>query len=326
MAWKAELDEHGYCVNGALALTDSEVEQQTRAIAGAVPIDALFDAEGEMPVIAWDNALEDYLNDRIDYRRSLTKKGVCLWPWVINAELSKDRRKTDVFLWNQGSLPSCTSTAGAHVYQAETLIEIAEGAPIDYDATNPLYTHYGATGGAIGQGLSPGAAARSFNTVGAFLVSEVGADNLRSPSDYRERTKDAARPYAFPVAAFFLLAEAGIPFTIASSQFYNSGTTDKNGVGIGGSVTAGAHSEAFLGAYYEVAGTKYAYVQNSHGDRYGSDKTGRPKSGYWVTEKQTELFIRTGSVYGYGYFLRPRGIPSDRMAFNSGMRLSFPRS
>lgn len=332
MGWTPKI-LNGQCVNGCAEISPRDRKLQAAAVKTGVSVEYLWDHDGEMPIVAFDDSFNRYIDERIEFNRKLRKKGVCLWPWVIFAELPKSVKKSDVYDWNQGPIPDCTATAASGAAAFGKLIDIALGAPIEYDAFNALYLHYGITKGAIHQGLTTFEVAEWMNKNGSFPTAEVGKDNRTSPRDYSSKVMAAKKNRSAicyitspTVETFFRLAEAGIPFMFGSAQFYAGDALDANGVGVGNRITSGAHAEACSGAYLKVNGTEYIHIQNSHGDGYSKDRTGKPKSGYWVTRKECALFCRTAANYGHPYISFPRGARSKRLSLANGMSLKFPKN
>lgn len=315
-------------VCGLVTLDDEGRLAQARAVASAVPIKYLWDNPDEQPIIADDSVFQDWIDERIEFFAALRKKGYCFYPWLINREVPAKWRRSDIVVWNQGPIPSCGSTATAHALEYHTLISIAEGNPVEYTAFNPMYSHYGATGGWTNQGVTMFQSGELLNGIGAFSVEDVGSDNRSTPSDYSAKKPDAGK---FKAAVcyiadntpdmWFRLSRACVPFAFGSAQFYASAEKDKNGLAAAGRVTTGGHAECAAGCWTEVNGEEYIYIQNSHGDIYESDSTGKPKSGYWVTKRQCELFCSTAENYGKPFVPLPRCWRQDDASFAMELKL-----
>ena len=312
----------GVCINGCAEITEAGRAKLAAVKESAVPLDLLWNARGEMPVIAWDSALMDWINDRAEFLGRLRAEGKPTAFWNGFAALPKRDIKSPVLTWNQGSIPSCCLTATSHAIQAATLIASILGAPIKYDAVNPIYAHFVSLGGRMNSGQDCFSAGTFVNEKGTYPVSVVGDNNLYTPADCRKFEHTALDPRVavsyIPDPnpdTVFLLAKAGLPFVFGSAQFYTSAEKDRNGIAIGARSTSGAHAEMGAGAFVEKNGTEYAYCQNSHGDGYGTDETGKTESGYWLTRDQWERLTNTMQRYGDPFVVLPRADTSERLTF-----------
>lgn len=322
----------GVCVNGCVRLSETEKKEQALAKASAVPIcrilDSAWDNTGEQPIIADDGEFEDWVDDRIDFFTKLSKKGMCFFPWFINQQMPDKWRRSPKYIWNQGMIPSCGSTATVHAVENYMLYSMAEGNPVEYTSFNPMYTHYGSTGGRTNQGISMHQAGEQLNTVGLFSTEDVGMDNTSNPFDYKTVK---AKAYQFRSAIvyikdndpdkWFKLAKACLPFAFGSGEFYNGSSKDKNGIDVGARTTVGGHAECSAGCYYRKNGEEYIYIQNSHGEIYGTDETGKPKSGYWVTKRECELLSRNADSYGTPFVPLTHSVMQDDMSFANEINL-----
>jgi hypothetical protein len=265
----------------------------------------LWDNPGVQPIVADDSEFQAWVDSRIEFFDSLKNRGLCFYPWFIDQQLPDKWRRSNIVIWNQGSFPSCGSTATAHALEYCALLEIAGGTTIEYTAFNPMYSHYGATGGWTNQGVTMLQSGSLLNEVGAWSVEDVGTKNQRVPSDYQARVPDANKFRAAIVYikdnspdGWFRLSRACLSVAFGSAQFYNGTSKDKNGLSVGSRVTTGAHAECVGGCHVIFGGEEYIYIQNSHGNLYDTDFTGKPQSGYWVTKRECELFCETAERYG----------------------------
>lgn len=315
-------------VTGLVPLDENGRVAQARSIESAVPIKYLWDNPDEQPIVADDSEFQSWVDERIAFFTALRRRGFQFYPWLINAHLPKKWRRSDLLVWNQGSVPSCGSTATVHALEYHSLIAIAEGEPVEYTAFNPMYSHYGATGGRTNQGVTMFESSELLNRTGAWSVEDVGADNLKSPRDYAEKNSAAAKFKAAIVYIrdnspdmWFRLAKACMPLAFGSAQFYTSASKDRNGFAVASRITTGGHAECSAGCWVESGGEEYIYIQNSHGDIYDTDTTGKPKSGYWVTKRECELFCETAERYGTPFVPLPRMYRQDDASFASELDL-----
>ena len=292
-------------VCGLVPLDEKGKLAQAAAVKSAVPLKYLWDNPDDQPVVADDTEFQNWVDERIRFFDALKKKGYRLFPWIIDANLPAKWRRSEKLVWNQGPIPSCGSTATAHALEYYTLLSIAEGNPVEYTAFNPMYAHYGATGGWTNQGVTMFQSGELLNQTGAFSVEDVGTDNRSTPRDYRAKVPDAAKFRAAIVyiadntpEMWFRLSRACLPFAFGSAQFYSGASKDRNGISVGSKITTGGHAECAAGCWLKVGSEEYIYIQNSHGDIYSLDETGKPDSGYWVTKEKCELFCSTAENYG----------------------------
>ena len=314
---------NGCCINGCCEITDAGRARLAAAKESAVPFSLLWNETGAMPVIKWDDDLLDWIGARAEFLDAVRAKGKPTAFWSAFENLPARDKKSTVLTWNQGSIPSCCLTATSHAVQAATLIAALLGAPVKYEAVNPIYAHYVSLGGRLNSGQDCFAAASFVNEKGVYPVSAVGKDNLRTPADSARFADDALR-YRVAVAFIpdpdpervFLLARAGLPFVFGSSQFCTAASADRNGLAAGNSWTSGAHAEMGGAAYHRAKdGTEYAYVQNSHGDIYPADDTGHTPSGYWLPAAGWERLCSTMTRYGEPFIVLPRADLSERLTF-----------
>lgn len=301
---------------GLNEITPQRRKLQAVMASEAVSIERLWN-EKTVPVIAFDNSFGEYIAERRDFFRRCERHGKNVTPWAIAKALPAERKRNSIFYWNQGSIPSCCLTSASHAYQFALLYSMALGASVKYDAVNPIYSHFGATGGVMMTGEDLYGASDFINRRGNYPVSAVGDNNLSTPSNFN-RFAEVAAEYTVAVVPLenptpeliFRLSEARLPLFFGSAYFFGRAEKDKNGIGIGSALSSGAHAEAC--AYgFEKGGERYIYVQNSHGDKYGSDETGRPASGYYVTLKQMATLCESMPRYGSPCVVITRGERSD---------------
>lgn len=291
---------------GLLPLTDERKKLQAAKLAAAPSynIEYAWADYAEMPSLRWSSDFEDLLAQRSEMREKYELAGYSLLPWRLFDALPHDRKKSNILTWDQGNRPSCSMHAAAHAYQASELITIALGAPVLYDAVNPIYNFYLGRGGNYNGGLDLLTVADEINGRGMFAVSDVGEDNISVNGAGLEKEQDAKNHQAGIVSIEDDLEEniirvcMGLGAVCFGSGIYATGATkDNNGIRVMTSFSRGGHAQAFFG-YRMVGGTEYIWNQNSHGDRYGKTPN-EPESGAWITRRQLEMYCRDMSNYGY---------------------------
>ena len=189
---------NGCCINGCSEITDAGRAKLAAAKESAVPLDLLWNAHGQMPVIRWDRELLDWINARAEFLDALRAQGKPTAFWAAFDALPARDRKSDILTWNQGSIPSCCLTATSHAIQAATLIASLLGAPVRYDAVN------------LSQGfpdLDPP----------AEILAVPGIDTISiGPSDVSASTmRSRIRPeYVFPFQASVISSPGWKPVTV----------------------------------------------------------------------------------------------------------------
>lgn len=323
----------GLVVGDLLPLSREELAAQSRRIAEtAVSLpEYSWDAEGEMPVLKWDRAFDRWLDRRITQKAGIESQGYCLLPWVIFENLPARRKKSDILCWNQGSVPSCSFTAAAHATQFATLKEIALGAPLEYHAINPIVAFWLSKGKSLWGGQSLDVLARWLNEEGQYPETAVGPDNLRVPRRWEEGTPWAKRfqlgvcyieetQIDEIVEKIFRACAANCDVVFGSMQIYTSARRDRNGIKTPAGSTSGGHAQMF-GGFRSVGTTDYVWLQNSHGDIYGTDEEGSPGSGLWCDEESVREVVRTMPQFGCPFIVFPEGPVADA---ESRFTIDFP--
>lgn len=282
--------------------------------APAYRIDYAWAAYDSMPSLRWSSDFEDVLAEKNELREKYEHAGYSLLPWKIFAALPHDRMKSSILCWNQGNRPSCSMHGAAHAFQAAELISIALGAPIRYDAVNPIYNFWLGRGGNYAGGLDLLTVADEINVRGMFPVSQVGEDNLSVTKEGLAKEQEAKKHQAGLVSIEddfverILLVCRGLGAVCFGSGVYpTAAAKDGSGLRVMSSFARGGHAQAFFG-YRKVGQTEYVWNQNSHGDIYGKTPN-EPESGAWVTRKQLEMYCRDMAAYGYPLAVYAEGEP-----------------
>lgn len=299
---------------GCLPLTAEQRQAQETAAGRAVSLpDYAWHRQAEMPVIKWDAAFEKRLDQKIKLAEQYEAAGYGLWPWEIFRVLPRAAKRSEILVWSQGTLPSCSMHAAAHAYQCATLTAIALGAPLYYEAFNPIYPFYGARGGNLHGGLDLWTTADWVNRKGLLPVTLVGEDNQQVSRKNLEKMEIGEKWQGAIVLIednfsekIFRACHALGAVTFGSGRLYTRSRRDRNGVKVMDGLGSGGHAQSFAG-YRKVGTTEYVFNWNSHGDRYGVSEEGEPAGGAWVSEEQMRVYCQDMANYGYPFLVFPEG-------------------
>ena len=300
---------------GCLPLTPRLEKRLAATVQSAVSLpEYLWQHQADMPVIRWDDNFEKWLDRRIELADKYRKRGLCLLPWEIYKALPVSARKSKLYAWNQGSLPSCSMHAAVHAFQASLLTSIALGSPLYYEAFNPIYPFYLARGGNLAGGLDIFTTAEQANKSGFYPVSSVGSDNLRVTREYISKYSSEARKYQSGIVFIEGNYEKNVvkacralcSVCFGSGRFFESSRNDSNGVKVMSGVGYGGHAQCFTG-WRVVDGEEYIYNQNSWGDVYGQSSEDEPASGSWLGAEERAVYWRDIENYGNPYLVFVEG-------------------
>ena len=302
----------GLVLDGCPTLTREQHEAVAAAIAGADPFDEHVWSKDRQPaIISWDEGFERVIESRRGVLHDYTRKGICPYPWAIFEAIPKPRKLSSILYWNQGNRPSCSMHAAVHATEAATLTEMLLGAPLIYDALNPIYPFYLAKGGSLNGGLTIYDTAEQINKGGLVSVSEVGSDNISAPSDARDYAEESAKRQTAVVYIdrdytdrIFRAAAAGFYVVFGSYLIYTGSKTDSNGVKVGGRTTRGGHAQSF-GSWRKKGNTEYVFLTNSHGEIYTGGTEGDPETGCWVTRGQVDDIAESFAQFGPPFVVLP---------------------
>ena len=300
---------------GCLPLTRDQEKRLEAAVSAAVSLpEYSWQNESDMPVIRWDDAFDRWLDRRIALADKYQKKGLCLLPWEVYKALPASARKTNVYAWNQGSLPSCSMHGAVHAFQSSLLTALALGSPLEYEAFNPIYPFYLARGGNVAGGLDIFTTAEWANEKGFYPVSLVGSDNLHVDSGKTKEYADDALRYQSGIVyiegdyetKIVKACRALCSVCFGSGRYFTDSRTDSNGIKVMAHVGYGGHAQCFTG-WREVDGEEYIFNQNSWGDAYGQSAEGEPGSGSWLGEEERSVYWRDLDNYGHPYLVFVEG-------------------
>lgn len=301
---------------GCLPLdTPERRKNYDRLRSSAVSLDFAWQNEGDgvLPIIDWDDAFDDLIDERSEILNTLRESGELPLPWEILHRIPQEKKRSDRLYFSQGSRDSCASHADAFATEESILYEQFLGSPLVYDSFNPIYQHYASKGDRMGGGQTIPDMAEFVNQTGVFPVSDVGDDNQSTPTDWRDHT-DAAERYQSAIVfldhdypdRIVKACRAGFGIVLGNSQAISGDEDDKNGVPIPVYRGWWAHATGF-GAWMETGGTEYVWWRNSHDKIYRSFK-GSPQDGLWTPISMLPAFCRSIDNYGSAYVKIPRAI------------------
>lgn len=299
--------QDGVCLNGCLPITSKQRDRLEEVKASAVSIpDAVWAKDEQPPIVKWDSAFEKWLAMRTAEAKAYRAAGICSFPWEIIKYIPRQRKTSSRLFWNQGSLPSCSLHGATHGAQFTTLIEILHGAPIKYNAFNPIVPFYIARGGNLAGGLGLFDTAEAVNSGGQYPTALVGDDNLHVPDNYEQFTDLAVK---YQVALCYLsdhlveriiaCCKADLFVTFGSGTIF-TGSIERDGIKILQNRISGGHAQCF-GCYRKHNGKEYVFDFNSHGERYGQSAEGEPAVGAWCDKDTLRIFCEDMLRYGDPY-------------------------
>lgn len=308
---------------GLLPLSKQSRDDQEKLKASASPYASRGSASpwyewtknGDMSIATWDSTFDKQLAKWADLRAKYKSRGLNLDPWNIFKVIPKKQKKSDSLFWNQGNRPSCAAHGSAHAYECATIMAIALGAPLIYDAVNPIYSFYLARGGNYNGGVDLITMYREVNSNGFYPVSVAGTDNITIKDSILNQQKEEAKKHQagiIPIEGrpdelvdkIFRACRGLCSICFGSGIFYSSATKDSNGVKVMTSRQSGGHAQAFT-AWKEVNGTEYIFNINSHGPNYTGDSS--PDFGAWITKDILATYAKDMSQYGDPWVVFPEG-------------------
>lgn len=320
----------GVCLNGCLPMSRQQKDRLEEAKAGAVSIpDAVWSKDSQPPIIKWDSQFEEWLAMRTAEAKAYRAAGICSFPWEIIKAVPARLKNTDRLFWNQGPVPSCSLHGATHGTQFTTLIEMLHGAPVRYNAFNPIVPFYIARGGNLAGGLGLVETAETVNMVGQFPTTLVGDDNQRVPENWKEHAETAKRYQAaicyisdHLVEKIIACCKADLFVTFGSGTIY-AGAEERDGIKVLARRTAGGHAQCF-GCWRKHNGKEYIFDFNSHGNGYGTSDEGETPTGAWCDKATLKTFCEDMLRYGDPYVnLSVEGDLTGRVQFKTPFRVPF---
>lgn len=330
-----EFDAAGF-PNGCLPQDDYDLEVFEELQSSSVSFSTLY-RSGDMPIIKWDSDFERYIDSVGEQTKMMMKERTqCIWPWEVLKNLPADRKGGDLLYFSQGSRPSCMGHADDFAYRSSVLSQIALGAPLIYEPTNPYVTWVISKNGSQSGGQSPAPQAKAANLHGHFLTSEVGSNNLAMPSNYKQHTESAKRhqsgivfiPGSGKELALNILRclLAGLCVPIGNSTAVSGTFVDENGVEVVILRGSWAHATCFV-AVLVIGNQIYIFWVNSHGKIYKRGTFGEPFDGAWMRyDKEFLRFLATSTRYGQPYAVIPETVWTQKNKLGLDVRVPFPKA
>lgn len=324
----------GVCVNGCLPLTAATRRLQEECLDSAVSLpEYAWQNKGDMPIVKWDAAFDRWLDRRIKLADAYADRGKCLLPWEIMKVIPEKRKRSNILNWNQGTRPSCALHGATHAYQNMTLLSMALGAPLIYEALNPIYPFYLAKRGSMAGGLDLITTAKWCNEHGQYPASLIGDDNVNVSGDYKKHAQDAKRWQAGIVFIEGDVKEKVIrachglcSVNFGSGHYFRSSKTDRSGVKIMDGYAGGGHAQCFVG-YRKVGNAVYIGTENSHGNSYASSPEGEPRWMAWINESQISGFCSDAPNFGHPYIVFVEGdFAEEPQLYNDFDLPDFPKN
>jgi hypothetical protein len=268
----------------------------------AVSFSTIYTA-GDMPVLRWDTAFEDFLDRRGDVLEDMLLDGNPLYPWKVAKSIAGDA--SDLY-FSQGNTPSCMGHADDFAYRSSLLMSIGLGAPLRWDVTDPYQTWLLSKNGNPRGGQSVGVMAQFANKQGHVLKGTRNASDRHqtaivflsgSGAELADKIRRCNR--------------AGIGVALGNSTAVRGTTVDQNNVQIATLGGIWAHATSF-NAWLRRNGQEYVFWTNSHGKRYTKSTFGEPADGAWMrVDRELLSFLQTAPRYGMPYACLSEGVVAD---------------
>jgi len=254
----------------------------------AVSFSTLYTA-GDMPVLKWDSAFEQFLDRRGNVLEDMLLDGCALFPWRVASDAAN-------LYFSQGNTPSCMGHADDFAYRSSLLMSIGLGAPLNWTVTDPYQTWLLSKNGNTRGGQSVGVMANFANKYGHVIKGKKTASTQHqsalvflsgSGADLAEKIRRCNR--------------AGLGVALGNSTAVNGSMVDRNNVQIATLGGKWAHATSF-NAWLKVNGQEYVFWTNSHGKRYNKGTLGEPADGAWMrVDRELLIFLQTATRYGMPY-------------------------
>ena len=284
-------------MNGCLPQDSLDRETVELLEASAVSFATLYSV-GDMPVLKWDDAFEQFLDRRGNVLEDMLLDGCPLFPWTV---WNKHVRCGQLY-FSQGNTPSCMGHADDFAYRSGLLTSMGLGAPLCWHETDPYQTWLLSKNGLFRGGQSVGVMAHFANKNGHVLKGSKAASTQHQSalvflSGNETGLADKIRR----------CNKAGFGVALGNSTAVNGTTLDKNNIQIATLGGHWAHATSF-NAWLKKNGQEYVFWTNSHGKRYTKGTLGEPADGAWMrVDKELLAFLQTVPRFGQPYVCLSEG-------------------
>lgn len=303
-------------VDGLLESTEADLQCYDELTKRSVSLSqAWLDVDDKPKMLSWDSDLENHLEHRkalIDYEGREQNL-----PWHIYTRLGL--QWIDGYNYAQQS-GDCASMGHKNSLKASSIYNAAFGnaTPVE---TYPCATYALARGDGqarFGSGLNLNRMQDCACKTGNFLTSDMGAYDCGrqmrrwAPTELQRSHALAHQSILIPLPSFDFdtvcaLCAAGIGVCFGTGRYPTSGVLADNGLCVPRTWKNGGHAMAFTAAL-EKSGTRYVFLENSHGVRRYCDSKGisiNHGCGCWIDAADFAIMAKTGSRYGsaYGHLL-----------------------
>ncbi|MCL2005102.1 MAG: hypothetical protein FWG73_02960 [Planctomycetaceae bacterium] len=273
-------------LDGCLPEDDFTRETVELLESSAVSFSTLYTA-GDMPVLKWDDAFEQFLERRGNVLEDMLLDGCPLFPW---------REPRTNLYFSQGNTPSCMGHADDFAYRSSLLMSIGLGAPLRWDVTDPYQTWLLSKNGNTRGGQSVGVMANFANKYGHVIQgSKRASDQHQSAIVFLSGTGSVLAD------KIRRCNRAGLGVALGNSTAVNGTMVDRNEVQVAVLGGTWAHATSF-NAWFKRNGQEYVFWTNSHGKRYVKATFGEPADGAWMrVDGELVSFLQTAPRYGMPY-------------------------
>jgi len=259
--------------------------------ASAVSFSTLYTA-GDMPVLQWDSAFEQFLDRRGNVLEDMLLDGNPMFPWTV---WNQHVRSGNLY-FSQGQTPSCMGHADDFAYRSSLLMSIGLGTPIRWDETDPYRTWLLSKNGNARGGQSVGVMAHFANKNGHVLKgTKTASSQHQSALIFLQGKGDELAD------KIRRCNRAGLGVALGNSTAVNGTMLDKNNIQVATLGGQWAHATSF-NAWLKKNGQEYVFWTNSHGKRYTKGTLAEPADGAWMrVDKELLAFLLTVPKFGLPY-------------------------
>ena len=277
--------------DGCLPQDTLDIEAVELLEASAVSFSTLY-AAGDMPVLKWDDAFEQFLERRGSVLEDMLLDGSPLFPWTV---WTKNVHTGNLY-FSQGNTPSCMGHADDFAYRSSLLMSIGLGAPLSWDETDPYQTWLLSKNGIARGGQSVGLMAQFANRSGHVLKGAKRASDRHQSAIVFLSGRDGEL-----ADKICRCNRAGLGVVLGNSTAVNGSMLDKNNIQVATFGGQWSHATSF-NAWMKRDGQEYVFWTNSHGKRYNKATLGEPGDGAWMrADKELPAFLSTVPKYGQPY-------------------------